>query len=63
VRLVSPPTFCPCSRRNGILLDQLEEKTEIVYDLRMLNEEAENQLGIVNVSNQPLQKVQLDLRS
>jgi cell division control protein 6 len=43
--------------------DQLEEKTEIIYDLQMLNEEAENPLGIVMVSNQPPSKVQLDPRS
>lgn len=43
--------------------DQLEEKTEIVYDLQMLNEEAENPLGIVMVSNQPTSKIQLDPRS
>jgi cell division control protein 6 len=43
--------------------DQLQEKTEIIYDLQMLNEEAENSLGIVMVSNQPPQKVQLDPRS
>lgn len=43
--------------------DQLEEKTEIIYDLQMLNEEAENPLGIVMVSNQLPSKVQLDPRS
>ena len=43
--------------------DQLQEKTEIIYDLQMLNQEAENSLGIVMVSNQPPSKVQLDPRS
>jgi len=43
--------------------DQLEEKTEIIYDLQMLNEEAENPLGIVMVSNQSPGRVQLDPRS
>ncbi len=43
--------------------DQLQEKTEIIYDLQMLNQEGENSLGIVMVSNQPPQKVQLDPRS
>ncbi|WP_206042110.1 Cdc6/Cdc18 family protein [Haloarcula argentinensis] len=43
--------------------DQLQEKTEIIYDLQMLNEEAENPLGIVMVSNQPPSKVHLDPRS
>jgi cell division control protein 6 len=43
--------------------DQLQEKTEIIYDLQMLNQEAENSLGIVMVSNQPPSQVQLDPRS
>jgi len=43
--------------------DQLEEKTEVIYDLQMLNEEAENSLGLVMVSNQPPSQVQLDPRS
>jgi len=43
--------------------DQLEEKTEVIYDLQMLNEESENSLGLVMVSNQPPSRVQLDPRS
>jgi cell division control protein 6 len=43
--------------------DQLEEKTEIIYDLQMLNQEAENSLGLVMVSNKPPSKVHLDPRS
>ncbi|WP_089764966.1 Cdc6/Cdc18 family protein [Halobellus clavatus] len=43
--------------------DQLEEKTEIIYDLQMLNQEAENSLGLVMVSNRPPSKVHLDPRS
>ena len=43
--------------------DQLQEKTEIIYDLQMLNQEAENSLGLVMVSNKPPSKVQLDPRS
>ena len=43
--------------------DQLQEKTEIIYDLQMLNQESENSLGLVMVSNQPPSKVQLDPRS
>ena len=43
--------------------DQLQKKTEIIYDLQMLNQEAENSLGIVMVSNQPPSQVQLDPRS
>jgi cell division control protein 6 len=43
--------------------DQLEEKTEIIYDLQMLNQEADNSLALVMVSNQPPSKVHLDPRS
>lgn len=43
--------------------DQLEDRTEVIYDLQMLNEEAENSLGIVMVSNHHPSKVQLDPRS
>ena len=43
--------------------DQLEQQTEIVYDLQMLNEEAENKLGIVMISNQEPHRIQLDPRS
>jgi len=43
--------------------DQLQEKTEIIYDLQMLNQESENSLGLVMVSNKPPSKVQLDPRS
>lgn len=43
--------------------DQLDEKTEIIYDLQMLNQEAENSLGLIMVSNQPPSKVHLDPRS
>ena len=43
--------------------DQLEQRTEVIYDLQMLNEEAENQIGIVMVSNHHPSKLQLDPRS
>ena len=43
--------------------DQLEEKTEVIYDLQMVNEEADSSLGVVMVSNQPPERVQLDPRS
>jgi cell division control protein 6 len=43
--------------------DQLEDRTEVIYDLQMLNEEAENSLGLVMVSNKPPGQVQLDPRS
>ena len=43
--------------------DQLEQKTEIIYDLQMLNEEAANKLGVVMVSNQEPSRIHLDPRS
>nr|WP_248898069.1 AAA family ATPase [Haloplanus sp. XH21] len=43
--------------------DQLEERTEVIYDLQMLNQEAENKIGVVMVSNQHPSKLQLDPRS
>ncbi len=43
--------------------DRLEDRTEIIYDLQMLNEESENQLGIVMVSNQHPTTIELDPRS
>jgi cell division control protein 6 len=43
--------------------DQLSDRTEVIYDLQMLNEEAENQLGIVMVSNKHPRQVSLDPRS
>jgi len=43
--------------------DQLDEKTEVIYDLQMVNEQADSSLGVVMVSNQPPERVQLDPRS
>jgi cell division control protein 6 len=43
--------------------DQLEDRTEIIYDLQMLNEDSENQLGVVMVSNQHPTTIELDPRS
>lgn len=43
--------------------DQLNDQTEVIYDLQMLNQEVENSLGIVMVSNHHPSKVQLDPRS
>ena len=43
--------------------DQLEEKTKAIYDLQLLNQEAENDLTIVMVSNQHPTRLQLDPRS
>jgi cell division control protein 6 len=43
--------------------DQLKEKTKAVYDLQLLNQEAENDLAIVMVSNQYPTRLQLDPRT
>lgn len=43
--------------------DQLDSQTEVIYDLQMVNEEAENAIGLLMVSNQHPTQVQLDPRS
>jgi cell division control protein 6 len=43
--------------------DQLSDRTEIVYDLQMLNEEAKNKVGVIMVSNQHPRQINLDPRS
>jgi len=43
--------------------DQLDSQTEIIYDLQMINEEAENPLGLLMVSNQHPTRISLDPRS
>jgi len=43
--------------------DQLDDRTEVVYDLQMLNEEAENKAGVIMVSNQHPRQINLDPRS
>lgn len=43
--------------------DQLDERTEVIYDLQMLNQEAENPVGTVMVSNQHPRHEELDPRS
>lgn len=43
--------------------DQLDEKTEVIYDLQMLNSDSENKLGTVMVSNQHPRTLNLDPRS
>lgn len=43
--------------------DQLEDRTEVIYDLEMLNSESENTLGLIMVSNQQPEKLELDPRS
>lgn len=43
--------------------DQLEDKGEILYDLHLLNKEADNQLGTLLISNQPPSELFLDPRS
>jgi cell division control protein 6 len=54
------------NRRLAIMLDefdQLDAQSEIVYDLHLLQEEADNELGLVLVSNQPPSALDLDARS
>jgi cell division control protein 6 len=43
--------------------DQMNEKTEIAYDLQLLNAKADNQIGVVMISNQPPAELNLDPRS
>ena len=43
--------------------DQLKEKTKAIYDLQLLNQEAENDLAIVMVSNQHPSRLRLNPRS
>ncbi len=43
--------------------DQLEEDAEVIYDLQLLNEESDNAVGLVLVSNQHPRQLQLDPRS
>jgi len=43
--------------------DQLQDKTEIVYDLHMLSQQTENKLGMVLISNLPPDDLIIDSRS
>ena len=43
--------------------DQLDDRTEVIYDLQILNQEAENKVGVVMVSNQHPRQIDLDPRS
>jgi len=43
--------------------DQLDEKTEVIYDLQLLNEEAEHHTGTILVSNRDPASLKLDPRS
>jgi cell division control protein 6 len=43
--------------------DQLDHQTQVIYDLQMLNHEVDNQVGIVMISNQQPEEIQLDPRS
>ena len=43
--------------------DQLQDKTEAAYDLSMLNQQAENKLGIVMISNVSPDELMLDERT
>jgi cell division control protein 6 len=42
--------------------DQLQHKTRVAYDLHLVNSQAENNVGIVLVSNQPPSQLDLDPR-
>lgn len=43
--------------------DQLREQTKVIYDLQHLSEEAENEFGLLLVSNQHPTSIELDPRS
>ncbi len=43
--------------------DQLDDRTEVVYDLQMINKQADNPLGVVMVSNIHPSQLRLDPRS
>ena len=43
--------------------DQLDSQTEVIYDLQLVNEEAENPVGLLMVSNQHPTRISLDPRS
>lgn len=44
-------------------VDRLDAKTQVIYDLQLVNEEAEHPIGLVLVSNQPPSRIELDPRS
>jgi len=43
--------------------DQLDDQTKVIYDLQMINEEADNSIGLLMVSNQHPNRIPLDPRS
>lgn len=43
--------------------DQLNDQTKIIYDLQLVNEEAESSVGLLMVSNQHPTRISLDPRS
>lgn len=43
--------------------DQLEHQTEVIYDLQMVHEEADNSLGLLMISNKDPRQIKLDPRS
>ena len=56
------------SKNRGVVValdefDQLENHTEVIYDLQLVNEESDSQLGLVMVSNQHPRQIELDPRS
>jgi len=43
--------------------DQLSQQTEVIYDFQLLNEEAENSVAVLMISNQNPSRLDLDPRS
>jgi cell division control protein 6 len=43
--------------------DQLDNQTEVIYDLQLVNEEAEKPVGLLMISNQHPTRISLDPRS
>lgn len=43
--------------------DQLEERTELVYDLAQVSRDSDNHLGLVMISNHPPSEIEMDPRS
>lgn len=43
--------------------DQLRNQTEVIYDLQMVDQEADNPIGILTASNRCPRQIQLDPRS
>ena len=54
---VPPDTF------TKIEFDQLDNQTEVIYDLQLVNDEAEKPVGLLMISNQHPTRISLDPRS